>query len=258
LKDYSRAYAEFDALLERLPAVYLFLPITTLAELAHTHSVRNAINGWSFGILVALLVLGVCLFVFAKPWRWVGWQHLVAGLALQIIWAGVFYGAFASLGEMRPGLEFVNQEGRYEQPCYVRCDPLSPGAETAHALYAYGAVGCWGIFLFTVASTVIRPRLLRGPAQGIFALLLCAGLLTVYYMRHFESVSNFTYLQGSVLHLAQSSLNFEVNEPEPWVLTDPLSYPGLDVDGVGDAVFKAWLERHIPKTKDPSTFRKQP
>lgn len=252
LREYTAAYDEFSAVLERLPAVYLSLPITTLAEMAHTYAVRSAINGWSWGILAALWIVTAAMFFAAKPWRWATWKHLTAGAALLAVWAVVFYVSFTILGELRPGLENVNQDGRYEIPCYARCDPFSPGSGTGHLLFAYGTAACWGIFLFSMGSTVIRRGPMRTAAQGLYAVLLCGSLLTVYYMRNFESVSIFTVQEGSVLYLAQANLNFEVREPEPWVLTDPLSYPGLDVGGVGDEVFKAWLMRHIPSPRlDP-------
>ncbi|MHC4477036.1 MAG: hypothetical protein ACYTEL_15425 [Planctomycetota bacterium] len=245
-EEYGKAYRQLKQSAELKPCISYYLPVKARAQVAYKRWVVSIINTIVWGTLAALLIVTICVFYTARPWRWIRWRHLALGLAMVLLWWIVFNVSFEWLGAGFEVTKKLISEIYAELPAFVSAQPGSPGSQVAKHLFVYGLIGVLGMFVFSVGIGKFKYRWAAFVLNSVFGLLLFASLTTVFYLRHCDGPSRFNSQGNSILYYPKGALCFFAEEPEPYILTNPSGYSDLRVSSIDDPVLQEWVKQHCP------------
>jgi hypothetical protein len=237
-KQYREAYRAFTKAVELRPALDSSLPVRYRLQVVHREWLRSFAGRTSWGILGVVLAASAVLFFVARPWRSLGLRHAVMLAAVCLAWWLLLNAAAWALdGQVR--LEKLS----FEKPAFVSGLPGSPGSERLTLLFRYGLLSILGAFVIAVGLSKLRLKWTRAAATGIASLLVCACLMTVFYLRHCDRGGFFEPGRGEILTRLRGGAFFPLADLEPYVLTNPRAYPDMRLSEIDEHVLKAWLER---------------
>jgi tetratricopeptide (TPR) repeat protein len=244
------AYRAFGKALDAKPAMNLALPITRLHDQTRQQWIRSAgrCTAWIlFGLLIG--VLAVAGFR-SRPWAWVRFRHLAAGLALVVLWIALFHMSHRWSATGDAAARLVNSDGVYPPPVYIHTTLGTPGAEVVDHLFRYGLTAVAGIFFFSVAVGRMRHRWRALAMTTAFAVLFTGSLATLYVLDCCDQKGRY-YADGrGAAGLAAGCLAYPMNDPEPYLLVNPLYYQGLELSSIDDPVLVEWLESYVKITDE--------
>ena len=234
-----RADLSFGKALKLRPALFLTVPVKRLKQNARYQWTRHLGHLFVLDTAACLILAMVAGFFWARPRQWVRGVHLVAGLILLVAWTGCFWGSLYAFGGAGKPREVVNKDAFFPPPAYVDFRYNAPGATPVWRLFAHGTTLVAGIYFLSL-FTAKRLK----PMAAVSVNLLCAGLgavavLGIFYLRHVDFKSRYYAGQNDPGYFA-----FRINEPEPYLLTNPLNYPVIELDAVEDPELVKWLERY--------------
>lgn len=226
------------------PAVSLYLPVERLQGSARSQWIRslgrNSALAISGGLVVILLVGGL----LSRPWQWLSWRHLLAGVVLVTLWAGAYWGLLWWIGENRHPGNLVNQDRFFPPPTYVEARWNAPGSEVAGVLFGYGTAALAAVYFFAAIGGRLRNRPAAVCISTAFALLAVASAMFLFYFQHCDCRSRYYADGAGAPGWMRSYLAFRLSEPEPYLLTDPASYPAIELDSINDPDLVVWLRRY--------------
>lgn len=227
-KEYRSAFNVFEKSRVLAPAIFFRHPLAPKQQ--------TAFEMWSktvfpvvFTILqaIALLVL-VVLFFASKPMQWIRWGHLVLLPLLLLVWHGAFHVIFQANGEL------VSQDISV---------PFWPGAlrsEGLASLYSYGVV--MSVLLYIVALLASRipfaPTRIFASLAG--AMVLLSLLMGTFGFRHGQA--SFEIAPGERFQLLLGNFSYTSNDPLPYALADPKSYPGMRMENLDEQFLRDFFD----------------
>jgi tetratricopeptide (TPR) repeat protein len=240
-----RAYRAFNRALKRKPAMSLAQPVVRLSEKSRVQWLRRLgrQSAWStMGVLLAVLVLGGAR---SRPWRWLRFRHLAAGLVVIAAWCALYFLAQGNLADGDAAGGLINNDNIYPTPVFIHLALGEPGSEVARYLFFHGLVAVTGVFLFAAVVGRMRPRSLALISNLAFAVLFCGSLATFYYLDHCDTLGRLYTPEATITAaLSRGYLAYPMNDPEPYLLINPLYYRGLDLSSVDDPVLIDWLKSY--------------
>jgi tetratricopeptide (TPR) repeat protein len=239
-----RSLSAFDEAVALKPAMHLYQPVRRLAQTARESGWRDTITtgAWSFTALfgVILLLTTIC----SRPWQWVSFRHLGIGITVLLLWWGGFQLAFVWIGSHSDAAEIVNRDNFYPNPTYVHTLPDTPGSELASRLFRYGGVAVVGVLFLSVTSARWRHRKVRMVLNLSLAVLLTLSLTGIFYLRHCDTESRLYTHEDGLGGIWRGHLAFRLSDPEPYLLTHPTYYLGLELDSIYDPELLEWLKKY--------------
>ena len=252
LENRWRAWRAFAKALSLKPAMHLAQPVDAMLENARKQWLRGAgrNTAWTLsGLMIACVAFA---WFRSRLWTWFRFRHLAVGLAVIVAWIALFHLCLHWTGNPGDAGKLVNSDGVYPKPVYIHTALGEPGSDVVQALFYHGLIAVCGTFLFCSASGRMRRRARTMLLNTVFAILLAGSLATLYYFDHCDQDGRFypeeTYLPG----MPQGYLAYPMNDPEPYLLINPLYYKGLDLSSIDDPVLVEWLESYaILHRNDP-------
>lgn len=234
-----RADLSFGKALEMRPALFLTVPVKRLKQNARYQWTRRLGHLFVLGTAACLILAMVAGFFGARPWQWVRGVHLVAGLILLVVWTGGFWGTLYAFGGVGKPQEVVNKDVFFPPPAYVDFNYNAPGAMPVWLLFAHGTTLMTGIYFLSLFTSKLPKPMAAVSVNLLCAILGAVSVLGLFYLRHVDFKSRYYAGQNDPGYFA-----FRINEPEPYLLTNPLNYPVIELDAVEDPELVKWLERY--------------
>jgi tetratricopeptide (TPR) repeat protein len=243
-----RAYQAFGKALAAKPAMNLAQPVTRLHRSARIKWIRTLSRQLAWGLLGLLMTLLAVVGIRSKPWTWLRLRHLAAGLTVILAWSALFHLSHRWLANPDEAGRLINNDGAYPKPVYIHTRPGTPGSEVADYLFVYGLTAVTGAFLFSVALGPMRRRIRAIALNTVFTIAFSAALATIYYLDHCDGAGRFYASEPLLAGLPSGYLAYHMKDPEPYLLTNPLYYRGLELSSIDDPVLVAWLQSfiHLP------------
>jgi len=241
LSKFGKACKVFERCAQLRPAIDFYLPVKARFDVAHARWIDAAANAIVWRTLGALWLFVMIVFYMSRPWRWVRLRHIIGGLAMVFLWWAVFNISYICFGRRLEFTDTVIEQIQVELPAFVSASPGSLGSEVSKQLFLYGLVALWGMFMLAIGTSRFKHRWLTLLINPILGLLLFACLTSVFYLRYCNNKSTFNSQAKNVLY-------FAMQEPEPYVLTNPKAYPNLKTSEayIGDRYLREWIIRYCP------------
>jgi tetratricopeptide (TPR) repeat protein len=249
LNEHGKVYRSLNRAMEIKPGIVFYLAVKWRARKAYEEYVRVTINNITRGVLWVLLLITIVGFYTAKPWRWLGLKHIIIALVLVLSWWIVF-----NLSHVIVGTVFENS--LKNQPVkpgdkgkdieYLRSVPGSPGSEVMDHLSWYGVTGVLAIFVFSIALGGIRHKKFALVMSCTYGFLLFLALSFLFYMKYCDREGTFKSGGSVIFYYLSGGIHLKSGAPEPDILTDPLSYPGLNVENITDPYLRDWVIKYCP------------
>lgn len=239
LKRYGEACDAFRRATDLRPGLSYYLPVKHRERLAYGHWLRRTLSRTSRILLGLFVLASAALFYLARPWRRLGVRHLAVCVGAVVLWWAVFAVASRCLGG---GVSAPKDE--FEEPVFASGTPGSPGSEILGTLFAYGLVGTAGVLVLAAGTSRFRFRWTWAVLNAAAGAVLFGCLVAVFYLRHCDRGGLFLPEDGDRLSRLRGAAYFVQQDIEPFVLTDPMSYPGLQLENVDEPFFRSWVESH--------------
>lgn len=246
LERFGKACKLFEKCMQLKPCINFYLPVKVQADAAHARWIVSTTNKTVWATLAVLLIAAAIVFYMSRPWQWIRLKHLIPCLAVLVLWWATFNLSFRWFAKTFEVTDKLIRGIEAELPSFVNAAPGSPGSQVTKYLFVYGIVAVLGTFVFSIGVSRLKSRWAALLINSVFALLLFASLTTVFYMRHCEGQSRFNSQAKNKLYYPKGSLCFIVEEPEPYILTNPKAYPNLQVSNIDDAYLREWVLQHCP------------
>ncbi len=265
-KRYGEAWDALETAQRMLPGLRFTVGIDTSLASARANWLRLTASRVTRWVLGGLLVGIAAAFFAGAPWRVLGARHLALAAALAVAW----WAAFRTLAWWAGGLRFEIPTESFAEPAFASAARGSPGSGLLDVLFVYGLVGMAGAFALAAATARLRLRWTGALAGATVSFVLFGALLSAFYLRHVDPRGHFFPRDPS--RTSQSRPEPDSGEPgravegredvglrwlggtayvpqwdvEPYVLTDPKSYPGLAASNVDEPALVEWLGKHCP------------
>ncbi len=244
------AWKAFRHALTLKPAMDLYMPVSRLEkETRLMWQIKFLRIGAGTLLCIVLLILTVTWYV-QRPGRWFGFRHLAAGAVVAGVWVLIFHFGAVTPQHLDNAHQLVNSDGIYPLPLYLHLKSGSPGSGPLNYLFYYGLAAVTGSFLFSAATGRFKRRLLATGLNFAFGLVLCTSLGTLFYLNHCQTNVEFYPRQTRVADLAKGCLAYPLSDPEPYLLTNPLYYQGLDLTQIDDLKLIEWLKSYDQLAKN--------
>jgi hypothetical protein len=136
---------------------------------------------------------------------------------------------------------------QFAEPSFISSAPGTPGSKVLFKLFLYGLVGVFGNRVIAIGTARFRFRLAQGLVNATVSALLFASLTTVFYLRYCDKQGIFMRHRDSKFAYLNGTLYMDLQNMEPYVLTNPRAYPGLALSDVNDQVLREWIEDQYAK-----------
>lgn len=255
LKEHGKVYRSLNRAMEIKPGIVFYLAVKWRARKAYEDYIRVTINNVARGLFWVLLLITMVVFYAAKPWKWLGVKHIIIVMVLVLSWWIVFNLSHVVVGtafENSLKNQAVNPADKGKDIEYLRSVPGSPGSEVMDHLFWYGVIGVLAIFIFSSAMGGFRYKKLAVVMCCTYGFLLFLAFSTLFYMRYCDRVGAFKSGGSGIFYYLTGGIHLKSGDPEPNILTDPLSYPGLNVENIKDPYLKDWVIKHCPPGSNSS------
>lgn len=239
----------FGRVLAQFPAFGFQQPIARLRKTARQSWIRCLCIRASWFVLAVFWLVTAMGLAWSRPWNWLRWHHIGAGTVAVLTWIAVFQIMLHWPGRQSQAAEFVNRDGFYPTPTYVHTRLGSPESAVAEKLLYYGLAAVGGTFLLSVISARLRRQRLRQWIGGVGGLCLGLALVSQFYYSGCDNLSRFYRRNDSAAAWVSAQLAFRASEPEPYLLTEPRAYPGVELASISDPLLVDWLEQHVPNAR---------
>jgi len=218
LDQYRLAYRAFERAVELKPAIGFSLPTPVRRARAFDLWVRGDLSVGVWAVLGGLLLLAAVLFHRSRAWRRLGVRHALVLVGLVGSWWLFFRGAVWLLGSRITAVPEA-----LPNPVYLHTALGSPMSQELDTLFLYGLVGVLGAFVLSVGAARLRPRWTWACANAAAVMVLCACLMTQFYLRYGLALvepaasGRYPYLRGALYYTLTAN-------QDPFILTDPLGH----------------------------------
>jgi hypothetical protein len=255
LNEHGNVYRSLNRAMEIKPGIVFYLAVKWRARKAYGDYVRVTINNVTRGVLWVLLLITMVVFYAAKPWKWLGVKHIIIVLVLILSWWIVF-----NLSQVIVGTVFehslknqpVKPGDKGKDKEYLRSAPGSPGSEVMDHLFWYGVIGVTAIFIFSIALGRARNKKLAVVMSCSYGFLLFLAFSSLFYMKYCDREGTFKSGGSGIFYYLSGGIHLKSGAPEPDILTEPLSYPGLNVENITDPYLRDWVIKHCPPGNNSS------
>ncbi len=256
LKQNKEAYRALDRAIAIKPGIVFLHPVKFKRDQAYEAYIVNTVKGAATSVCWILSILAIILFYKSRPWRWLRIRHLAAGLLLIAAWWAIFHLSHHLTGRyfdhhIAPSVAHTAQDAEDKE--YLYASPGSPGSEAALPLYDYGLAGVIVIFVFSLGIRQVNSKSRRAILCCLYGTLLFTALSAKYYMHSCYGQSSFHSTKQGLMHYPTGYIKLDSDDPEPCVLTDPKSYPDLEIGNIRDPYVRDWVLRFCPFTKTDTT-----
>ncbi len=249
LEQHGNVYRSLEKAMEIKPGIVFYLAVKHRAQQAYGDYVRGTVTNVTRGALWVLLWIAMGVFYLSKPWKWLGVKHVVIFAVLALSWWLVF-----TLSHVLAGTAFesshknaaVQPADGGKDPEYHGSLPGSPGGEVADHLFWYGLLGVAGVWVLSTALGRFKYKKTAAALSGVYGFLLFLALSSLFYMTHCDRIAEFNPGGEGISRYLSGGLHFKESTPEPFILTDPLSYPGLHTKNISDPYLLDWILKHCP------------
>lgn len=246
----------YDALVKAMeikPGVIFYLPVKHRAEKAYDAYLRETVNTVTRVGLWVLLMSAMIVFYRSKPWRWLGLKHVIILVLLLISWWLVFTVSHTLVGkafEHRYENLSVKPHEMGKDIEFQRSLPGSPGSEVSDLLFWFGVTGVIAVFIFSITIKNFGGKKWTAVIAATFGFLLFLGLSSLFYMNYCDSGGEFKPGGKGLAYYLWGGVHFKSDTPEPFILTEPLSYPSLDTANMTDPYLRDWIIKHCPSPRN--------
>jgi tetratricopeptide (TPR) repeat protein len=251
LEEFRKARKLFEKCMYLKPSIKFYLPVRVWADTAHTRWIVSTISKTVWAILAVLTISAAIVFYTSRPWQWTRLRHIIPCLAVLFLWWVTFNISFIWFAETFEVTDELIKDIGAELPSFINAAPGSPGSQVTKYLFVYGIVGILGTFVFSIGISRLKSKWAALLFNSLFGLLLFASLTTVFYLRYCNDQSRFKSQAKNKLYYPKGLLCFVVEEPEPYILTNPKAYPNLQASNATDPYFQEWILKHCPSDVKP-------
>jgi tetratricopeptide (TPR) repeat protein len=253
IKEHGNGYRSLEKAMEIKPGIVFYLAVKHRAKQAYEAYLRAVVNKVTQLGLWVLSVITMVVFYIAKPWKWLGMKHIVIGVVLVLFWWIVF-----NLSHVIVGAVFENsQKNRLvkpgdpgKDPEYLRSLPGSPGSKVMGHLFWYGVTGVVAIFIFSIAMGRFKYKKTALVMCCAYGFLLFLAFSTLFYMKYCDRAGTFKSDGKGISYYLWGGVHLKSSDPEPNILTDPLSYPGLNLKNMTDPYLRDWIIKYCPSPRN--------
>jgi tetratricopeptide (TPR) repeat protein len=246
-ENYRQAYLTLIKSLELKPAINFYLPVNVYKDMAQEKWIRSNINYACRAITGALLILTIIAFYSSRPWQWLKLKHLTVILIIALLWLIVFAVSDKLLVQNPKITDNTIANINASVPCFVSISPGSPNWQVLKNLFIYGLVGLSCLFAFSIGTSRLKRRWAMILINTVFAMLLFASLMTIFYMQYCDQKSAFdSDSQNGIRRFLDGSNYFVSFGMEPYILTNPKAYPNLALINITDVAMKEWIQKYCP------------
>ncbi|MCK4753574.1 MAG: hypothetical protein KAS75_09005 [Planctomycetes bacterium] len=249
IKEHGKATKFFNQAQQLKPAVNFFLPVMGKARQAKGKWIRSITNKVSWGTIGVLLIVTAGAFYASRPWQWLQAKHITVGIIVLLLWTVIFCLAYVALTRGFQTSDKIALQVGAEIPTFMGAKLTSPGSRIAGHLFRYTLLMVVGVFIFAIATSRLKCKYSASILNAIFGLLLCAALLTVFYMRFCDNKGVLNSQAKGLSYYPKASIYFRQYDLEPYILTNPKAHPDLNIGNITDRYFMAWVEEHCPFTE---------
>ena len=253
---YKRAYKTLNLAAAQKRAVEVKLPnFPRLRYQAKQKWMETFIHTTAWTIVGIFIIATLMIFIFAKPWRWLGLRHLILLLSLTVAWYGIF--TFAS---KRIGAHAQETVAHTPGELTSKFSTFGNPAEDAFkALFRYGLIGTIGVWIFAVATARLRLRRTTVILNGVVAFILFSSLMAVFYERYGKQGRTHLPMKNPGLRdRLKTVILYTTEEIEPFLLTNPTAFPNLNIMTIRDPAVREWFLPYLVKTSAPHREIKYP
>jgi hypothetical protein len=245
VENYRQAYMELKKAVELKPAINFYLPVNVYKDMAYGKWVRTIIHTVSYGTAGVLLIITMAAFYAARPWKWLKLRHLIAGVAIILLWLIILSISYPLLVSGGGLTDKTIVEIIAPTPCFISYWTDNPNRQVLINLFLYGLVGISGLFVFSVGTSRLKFRWAALLINIVFALLLFASLTTIFYMQNCDQKSAYyTESQTSALGYIRGGSYYVSFNMEPYILTNPKAYPNLAISNIADVHLREWILKY--------------
>jgi hypothetical protein len=244
------AWKAFRHALALKPAMDLYMPVSRLEKETRQLWQKKFLRIGAGSLLSIVLLILTITWYLQRPGRWFGFRHLAAGGVVALAWTLIFHFWIVNPQHLENARQLVNSDGIYPLPLYLHLESGTPGSVPLTYLFYYGLAAVTGIFLFSAATGRFKRRLVTTGLNFAFGLALCMSLGTLFYLKHCQTNVEFYPRQAGVTDLAKACLAYPLSDPEPYLLTNPLYYQGLDLTQIDDLKLIEWLKSYDQLAKN--------
>ena len=247
LKEPGDVYDALHKAMEIKPGIVFYLPVKWRARQAYAAYVRNTVNNGTRGVLWVLSIVTMLVFYISRPWKWLGAKHIILLFLSVLAWWLIFtvsHGIVGAAFEDGQGRRVLKQEGKDIE--YLYASPGSPGSEVMDHLFWYGVIGVLAVFIFSIGMGRFKLKKLAVVLSGVYGVLLFLAFSALFYMNYCDRVGTFKSEGKGILYYLSGRIHMAPTDPEPYILTNPKDYPGLELDNITDPYLKAWIKKYCP------------
>lgn len=253
LEKYYKSYLVLSDLLESQPGIVFLFSTESLMNEAKTKWYDYLIRTSAFFIVVfSSLLVGVLLFL-AKFWEWLRWRTF-ALIPIAVVAWGLFLLIISFV------LDYFVPEQEYAllpKPQFIHTSPWSPGSEILIAFFLYGLLGILFSFMCAAGSQCFRNSKIRIAAVSMLSTLFIMATFSMFYLKNCTKVGFFEHRVGAVFPVLMGHTFLPEQDFEPYVLTNPRAYPGLEMKNTTDDILIEWVEKQYSNIAgNKSTIKK--
>lgn len=241
------------------PGIIFYLPVKYRSEQAYDAWLRNTVDLTVRIVLIVLLAGALLLFYLSRPWQWLKPRYFLLLVLLLASWFVFFHAAHAVTGFIYDISDSYTPEPGKDIE-FRSAAPGSPGSSVVAPLFYYGLMAVGALFVFTLgmrrcvltekSKKMKRMKRMNRTVMAagcIYGFLLFSAFSLLFYMRHCLNAGQFKEPGTGVFYHISGQLHFNTEEPEPYVLTNPRAYPGLNPANIEDPYLRKWVEAHVVK-----------
>lgn len=237
---FGKAYKYFRKTEILKPAYYLFKPIKSYKNLAYKNWIRNLLLSISRIFLITFLFLTIFLFYLSRPWKWLKSAHLIYGIIVILAWSGLYFLIYYLLTKNFFSSEDLIYDLNLALPAFIESDVGSPGSEIVLILFKFSLIGIFWMFIFSFGLKNIKKQWKAVGISRLSGILLFSALTIVFYFHYCDVVTKTSTQEKNIF---TKKLYFFQYDPEPYLLIEPKSYPGIDLNEIEDKNIREALQK---------------
>lgn len=229
----------FEKAMVQKPAIRFVYSTQQYRDKAHKQWKSNVFKYASWVIISVLMLVFIPLFYLSRPWEKLAIQHVSILVGMCMLWYAFFTIAAGWAGS---SIDLVASRNGAD---VVTSTPGAALSDSLGILFAYGLVGVMGAFAISCSLLLINKLWIRMILNTVFSFLLFTALAIVFSQRHCPD--EFVGDDESISGFWDGHYRFITQEPTPFVLADPQSYPGLDIHGLDEEMLREAILKHYPE-----------
>jgi len=238
-----KAYRAYKTALRYKPCLGYHLAAVAFKDKSYKEWIEGLLKGLTWFVLGLTGLLIIAIMISSRPWRWLTLKKVgVFFAATSVISILVLFVLFLMTRVFSP-----SGAAYYGEPVFVNTSFGGFGFEILKTFFIYVFIGLFASSVPALCTIRFRHVMTWRSINIIISMILFISLMMNFYLEYKENLSDyslqffskdethrFSYFSGDSYYL--------IKDVRPFVLTDPKTYQGLNIDKMNEPVFRKWLE----------------